>query len=452
MKKSIEEYVETMDVKKASWEISIPMVISMISIALYGIVDTIFVSNLSENALNAISLSYPIQNIITALGLGIAIGLNVVLSKSIGEKDKEKSNKIIVNGIILSVIAWIIVGILAFFGTKSFLTFFTKDTELINLGVAYLKITSIFSVGILFEILFEKVLEAYGKTKESMILQMSGAIINLVLDPILIYGYLGAPQLGIQGAAIATVIGQISGMIIGIFLIFKNKIVDASIFKKMKADFETMKSILCVGVPTMLMEALSSFIILLLNKILINISETAVAVWGIYVKVEKFVFIIIHGFDYGMMPMLGYSIGAKKYDKIKETIKYFYKLAFSISVIGMLVFMLLPKVMIGWFGVSNGTLQIGVVAFRILAIGFIFQATSTVLSAVFQSFEKASYSLIISLLRKIVIAVPIILLFKNAFGLNIVWWAYTIAEIITAIIAIILYKKSVNKQISVKPL
>ena len=302
MKKSIEEYVETMDIKKAAWEISIPMVISMISLALYGIVDTIFVSNLGESALNAISLSYPIQNIITALGLGIAIGLNVVLSKSIGEKNKEKSNKIIVNGIILSALAWIIVAVLALFGTESFLKFFTKDTELINLGVVYLKITSVLSVGILFEILFEKVLEAYGKTKESMILQMSGAIINLVLDPILIYGFLGAPKLGIQGAAIATVIGQISGMLIGIFLILKNKIVNTSIFKQMKADFETMKSILYVGIPTMLMEALSSFIILLLNKILIGISETAVSVWGIYVKVEKFVFIIIHGFDYGMMP------------------------------------------------------------------------------------------------------------------------------------------------------
>ncbi len=452
MKKSIEEYVETMDVKKAAWEISIPMVISMISLALYGIVDTIFVSNLGESALNAISLSYPIQNIITALGLGIAIGLNVVLSKSIGEKNKEKSNKIIVNGIILSAFAWIIVAVLALFGTESFLKFFTKDTELINLGVVYLKITSVLSVGILFEILFEKVLEAYGKTKESMILQMSGAIINLVLDPILIYGFLGAPKLGIQGAAIATVIGQISGMLIGIFLILKNKIVNTSIFKQMKADFETMKSILYVGIPTMLMEALSSFIILLLNKILIGISETAVSVWGIYVKVEKLVFIIIHGFDYGMMPMLGYSIGAKKQDKIKDIIHYFYKLALAISIIGMLLFMLLPKVMIGWFGVSNETLQIGIVAFRILAIGFIFQATSTVLSAVFQSFEKASYSLIISLLRKIVIAIPIILIFKDSFGLNVVWWAYSIAEIITAIVAIVLYKKSISKQISVKPL
>ncbi|MCX4303209.1 MAG: MATE family efflux transporter [Clostridia bacterium] len=452
MKKSIEEYVETMDIKKAAWEISIPMVISMISLALYGIVDTIFVSNLGESALNAISLSYPIQNIITALGLGIAIGLNVVLSKSIGEKNKEKSNKIIVNGIILSALAWIIVAVLALFGTESFLKFFTKDTELINLGVVYLKITSVLSVGILFEILFEKVLEAYGKTKESMILQMSGAIINLVLDPILIYGFLGAPKLGIQGAAIATVIGQISGMLIGIFLILKNKIVNTSIFKQMKADFETMKSILYVGIPTMLMEALSSFIILLLNKILIGISETAVSVWGIYVKVEKFVFIIIHGFDYGMMPMLGYSIGAKKQDKIKDIIHYFYKLALAISIIGMLLFMLLPKVMIGWFGVSNETLQIGIVAFRILAIGFIFQATSTVLSAVFQSFEKASYSLIISLLRKIVIAIPIILIFKDSFGLNVVWWAYSIAEIITAIVAIVLYKKSISKQISVKPL
>lgn len=441
MKKSIEEYVEKMDVNKAAWSISIPMVISMISIALYGIVDTIFIANFSENALNAVSLAYPIQNIITALGLGIAIGVNVVLSKSIGEKDENKSSKIIINGILITVITWLIVAVIAVLGTKSFLGFFTDNRELIGLGTSYLKITSIFSVGILFEILFEKVLEAHGKTRESMILQMCGAVINLILDPILIFGYLGMPALGIRGAAIATVIGQISGMIIGAIFIIKNKIISIETLKEAKFELETSKSILHIGIPTMIMEALSSFIIILVNKILIDISDTAVAVWGIYTKVEKFVFIMIYGFNSGMMPMIGYSLGAKKKEKVIDIIHCFSKIAFAISGIGMLVFLLLPKVIIGWFGVSPETLQTGIIAFRILSIGFIFQAISIVLSAIFQSFEKASYSLAISLLRKVFIAIPAILIFKDIYGLNAVWWAYTIAEIITTIVAVVLYKK-----------
>ena len=441
MKKSIEEYVEKMDVNKAAWSISIPMVISMISIALYGIVDTIFIANFSENALNAVSLAYPIQNIITALGLGIAIGVNVVLSKSIGEKDENKSSKIIINGILITVITWLIVAIIAALGTKSFLGFFTDNRELIGLGTSYLKITSIFSVGILFEILFEKILEAHGKTRESMILQMCGAVINLVLDPILIFGYLGMPALGIRGAAIATVIGQISGMIIGAIFIIKNKIISLETLKEAKFELETSKSILHIGIPTMIMEALSSFIIILVNKILIDISDTAVAVWGIYTKVEKFVFIMIYGFNSGMMPMIGYSLGAKKKEKVLDIIKCFSKIAFAISGIGMLVFLLLPQVIIGWFCVSQETLQTGITAFRILSIGFIFQGISIVLSAIFQSFEKASYSLTISLLRKVFISIPIILLLKDIYGLNVVWWAYTIAEIITTIVAIVLYKK-----------
>ncbi len=444
MKKSIEEYMEKMDYKTTAWKISIPMVISMISIALYGIVDTIFISNLSENALNAISLAYPVQNTIIAIGLGIGIGINVVLSRAIGEKNKLKANNIIVNGFILSFISWILVAILSIFGIKGFFRFFTNDNEVIKLGVSYLSITSILSIGAIYQIIYEKILESYGKTKESMILQISGAIVNLILDPILIYGLLGAPKMGINGAAIATVIGQIFGMIVGTIFAFKNKIIQKSIFKQIKCDPKTMKLILNVGIPIMITETLSSVILLVTNKILSDISSLGVAVWGIYAKVEKFIFITIYGFNYGMMPMIGYCIGAGKKEKVRDIIKYFYKVAFTISVIGMLVFLVFAKQIISWFKVSNETLEIGVLAFRILSLGFIFQGTSTVLSAVFQCFEKSLYSLIISLFRKIFIAIPIILLLKGMFGLNIVWFSFTIAEIITTIIAIVLYKRTIH--------
>ncbi len=209
LKNSIEEYIETMDIKKVALKMSIPMVISMISIALYGIIDTIFVSNLSQKALNAISLAYPIQNIITAIGLGIGIGVNVVLSKAIGERQEEKTQKIMVNGIIITFIVWIVIALIAMGGINVFFNFFTQDMQVVELGVSYLKIISVLSIGTLFQILFEKILEAHGKTKESMLVQIVGAIINLLLDPLLIYGKVGFPQLGIKGAAIATVIGQV---------------------------------------------------------------------------------------------------------------------------------------------------------------------------------------------------------------------------------------------------
>ncbi len=201
-----------------------------------------------------------------------------------------------------------------------------------------------------------------------------------------------------------------------------------------------IKLILKVGIPTMIMEAISSFILLLLNKILMNISAIGVAVFGIYTKVEKFIFIIIYGFNYAMMPMLGYCLGAKKHGKVKEIIKFFRLLSFCISCIGMLLFLCLSRQIIGWFGVEEETLSIGVFAFRVLSLGFIFEGMNIVLSAIFQSFEKATYSLVINLFRKIIIAMPIILLLKNIFGLTIVWWSFTIAEVITFVVAVILYR------------
>ena len=430
--------METMDIKKLALKTSLPMVISMISISLYNIVDTIFVSNISENALTAISLAAPIQSIITAIAIGIGIGINSLLARTLGEKNEEKVKKVIINGILLTFINWMIIAIVSALGMKSFFKIFTKNDKLISLGSSYLYIISILSIGTLFQILFEKILEAYGKTKQSMIVQIVGSVINLILDPILIYGMFGLRPLGIAGAGIATVIGQIIGMFIGLYYVIKLGSLKGE--KEIKLDKEIVIGVYKVGFPTMVLESVASLINMLVNRILIGFSDLAVAVWGVYIKVQQFIFIIVYGLNYGMMPIVGYNYGAKRYDRILEAIKYFLNLAIIVTLIGTIVFIVFPAEIFTAFGVSEETKQIGIIAFRVLAIGFVFAGISMVLSANFQSLGNGTYSLIINLSRKFIFAVPIIFLFKGTFGMNTIWWSFTIAEIITMIIAILIFK------------
>ena len=260
--------MEELEIKKLSLKVSIPMVIAMISISLYGILDTMFVSNIGGDALTTISLAIPIVAIITAIGLGKSIGVNAVLAKTLGEKNEEKVKKIILTGIVLIFISWLAIIVCGMLGLKPLVKSFTENKEIHRLGYEYLSVICIFSIGSLYLILFEKILEAYGKTKSSMTMQVLGAAINLILDPILIFGLFGMHKLGIKGAAISTVAGQIIGMLLGLIIILKNKIITWKDLKNIKIDRKVAKDIYKVGLPTMFLEAMSSFISLILNKIL----------------------------------------------------------------------------------------------------------------------------------------------------------------------------------------
>ena len=436
--------MESMSIPKLGLKISIPMVISMISIALYEIVDTMFISNINSEALATISLSIPIIAIITAIALGTSIGINSILAKTLGEKNENKAKKIISIGFLLTLINWIVIAIISIFGIKLFFYYFTDNEVIRNLGDDYLKIISMFSIGSLFQILFEKILEAYGKSKSSMLVQFSGAIVNLILDPILIFGFFNIPALGIKGAAISTVIGQCFGMLLGISLILKNKIIKPREIISIKVEKEIIKDIYKVGFPTMILEAVSSFISLILNKILITFSESAVSVWGIYNQLQKFVIIIVYGLNYGMIPIIAYNWGAKNKERVKECIKFFLKLAVGVVTIGELIFLLIPQQIISIYNVTDEMLEIGVPAFRILAIGFIFAGISLVFSASFQAFGNGTYSLIVNISRKIIIVLPLILLLRNIIGMSAIWVSFTIAEIVTMVIAIFLYKNIRN--------
>ena len=434
--------MEDMKISKLAWKISLPMIISMISIALYGIVDTIFVSKTGQSALTAILLVYPMQNVITAIALGLAIGINSLLARTLGEKNTGKCKKVIVNGMKLSFISWLFIGIVVAIFSKKLFYFFTNNEDIVNQGVIYLRIIGFFSIGTVFQITFEKILEAYGKTKDSMFIQIGGAVINLILDPILIFGINRFKGFGIAGAAIATVLGQCAGMVYGIYLVFKKyRMIDFKELVKLKLDKLIIKEIYKVGLPTTILEIVTSMITFVLNKILINLNDYAVDVWGIYEKIQKFVLIIIYGLNYGMIPIVGYNVGAKKVERVKQTIKYFLKLAIIITFIGTLIFEIFPKHLLEWFTNSEETIKLGIIAFRILGIGLIFGGCSLVISATFQSFGEGNYSLIITLGRKIVISLPLIYLFKGIFGVSIVWWATVIAEVITNLIAIILLRK-----------
>ena len=438
--------MENMKISKLAWKISLPMIISMISIALYGIIDTIFVSKTGKNALTAIILVYPIQNVITAIALGLGIGINSLLSRTRGEKNDEKCKKIIANGIKLTILSWIITAIISFLISKKIFNFFTNNEEIINLGSIYLRIIGVISIGTFFQITFEKILESYGKTKDSMFIQIGGAVINLILDPILIFGINGLNGLGIKGAAIATVIGQCVGMIYGMYLVTrKYKMIKINELTKIKLDRLIIKDIYKVGLPTTLLEIATSMITFILNKILIGINYYAVDVWGIYEKIQKFVLITIYGLNYGMIPIVGYNVGAKKFDRVKETIKYFLKVSTVITVVGAFIFIVFPHILLGWFTNSAETINLGITAFRVLGVGLVFAGVSLVISATFQSFGEGNYSLIVTLCRKLIVSLPIIYIFKNILGIDVVWYATVIAEIVATIVAVILIKKLFKK-------
>ncbi len=442
---NIANEMETMPIKKLAFKISIPMVISMISIALYGIVDTMFISKISTEALTAVALSIPIQSIITAIALGTSIGLNALLAKTLGEKNEAKCKKIIQAGFLLTAISWIIIILASKLGIKQFFNLFTQNENIRILGYNYLSVISVFSIGSLFQILFEKILEAYGKTKSSMIIQIGGAIINLILDPILIFGYFGMPALGITGAAISSVIGQLIGTLIGLIIILNNKIIELKDFSKIKIEKSVLKDIYKVGIPTMILESVASFITLILNKVLAEYSDDAISVWGIYSQLQKFIIIIVYGFNYGMIPILAYNFGAKNKKRILETIHTFLIISAVITLIGQLIFIFGTKTIIQIYDVSDDILNIAIPAFRILAIGFIFAGISLTLSATFQAFGNGTYSLIVNLSRQIIFTLPLIILLRNYLDINGIWISFSVAEIITTIIAITLYLKNTKR-------
>ncbi len=445
-----ENKMGVMPVNKLLLNMSLPMMVSMLVQALYNIVDSIFVAKLSENALTAVSLAFPIQTLLIALGTGTGVGINSLLSKQLGEKDFKQVSKTAMNGIFLAVMSYIVFVIVGIVGVRPFYASQVKDAdpEILTLGVQYLTIVCVCSFGLYAQLIFEKLLQSTGKTLYSMITQAVGAVTNIILDPILIFGLLGMPKFGVAGAAIATVIGQIVGGVLGlIFNIKVNKEITLSV-KGFKPDLRTIGNIYKVGVPSIIMQAIGSVMTYGMNKILITFSSTATAVFGVYFKLQSFFFMPVFGLNNGLIPIVAFNYGAGKRSRVIRAIKCSLVYAFTLLLVGFIVFETVPAVLLGMFEASDEMLAIGVPALRIIGVHFLIAWFCIIAGSVFQALGNGVYSMVVSVARQLVVLLPVAFLLARLGGLHAVWWAFPIAELmsfcVSSIFMILINRKVIS--------
>lgn len=440
-----ENKMGTMPVGKLLVSMALPIVISMLVQALYNIVDSIFVAQISENALTAVSLAFPIQNLMIAVGTGTGVGINAILSKSLGEKNFKVANKTANIGVFLAFASFLVFAILGAVGSRAFFRVQTDDAEIVSYGTQYLMICMLFSFGSFGQIICERLLQATGKTIYSMITQGAGAIVNIILDPILIFGWCGMPKMGVAGAAAATVIGQIIAMLIGLFLNVKVNHEIKLHIREMWPQAKLVKRIYAIGVPSILMVSISSVMTFALNKILMAFTSTAAAVFGVYFKLQSFVFMPVFGINNGMVPILAYNYGAKKRDRIHKTIRLSVIAAVIIMLIGLVIFQIIPDVLLRMFNASAEMLTIGETALRIISISFLFAGVNIVTSSVFQALGKSMYSLLVSVARQLVIIIPVAYLLSLTGNLNAVWWSLPIAEVVAVLLCTVFLIRVLKK-------
>ena len=438
-----------MPIFKLVVNMSLPMIISMLVQALYNVVDSMFVSRVSENALTAVSLAFPAQNLMIGVATGTAVGVNALLSKSLGEKNYKRANQIAENGIFLSFIGFLIFLIFGLFGTEVFFRTQTDIEDIISSGVDYLRVCSCFSFGIFGQIIFERLMQSTGRTFYTMITQGVGAIINIVLDPIFIFGYFGLPAMGAKGAAIATVIGQIIAFIIAVIL-NKKKNTDIDLkLKEFRPNLKIIGRIYSIGIPSIIMVAVSSIMTFSINEIVIAFTETAAAVFGVYFKLQSFVFMPLFGMNNGVIPIISFNYGARNKQRVMKTIGVAILFALFFMAIGLAAMQILPKELLSIFNASDQMIKIGVPALKTLSISYIFAGFSVVLISVFQAFGKGLFSMSISIARQLVVLVPCAYLLSKTGELDNVWWSFPIAEVMSVLVAgaffIYLYKKVITK-------
>lgn len=438
-----------MPVNKLLISMSLPMIISMIVQALYNVVDSIFVSYISENALTAVSLAFPAQNLMIAFASGTAVGVNALLSKSLGEKNFDKANKAAENGLFLVFIEYLIFLIFGIFGVRFFYNMQTDVAEIIEYGYSYMTVCSIFSFGIFGQIMTERLMQSTGRTIYTMFTQGAGAIINIILDPVLIFGLGFFPKMGIAGAAWATVIGQIFAFILALILNAKyNKDIKLSV-KHFSPDKKIIGRIFSVGIPSTIMMAIGSVMNFMFNKILISFTETAAAVFGVYFKLQSFIFMPVFGMNNGIIPIIAYNYGAQKRKRMMKAVKLGIVYALMFMVAGLIIMQLFPEQLLSIFNATPDMVEIGIPALRTISICFVFAGFCIVIGSVFQALGRGTFSMIVSVARQLVVLIPAAYLLSLTGELNNVWWAFPIAEIASVIASaacfIYLYKKVIRK-------
>ena len=425
-----ENNMGVMPIDKLLISMSLPMMISMLVQALYNIVDSIFVSQINEYALRAVSLAFPIQTLMIAVSVGTAVGINAFLSKTLGEKDFAKANTIAVNGIFIEIISYIVFALIGIFVSGPFFASQTEIGEVREYGTTYLTICCVAGIGIFMQTTFERLLQSTGKTLYAMVTQGVGAIINLILDPILIFGYFGAPKMGVAGAATATVAGQIAAAALAIVFNLKwNKDIHIS-FRGFRPNISLILHIYKVGIPSIIMQAIGSVMTYGMNLILASFGA-AQTVFGIYFKLQSFIFMPIFGLNNGMVPIIAYNYGAGSRERVVRTMKSSIKYAVGIMLAGLVIMELFPTQLISLFNATPELLVIGVPALRRICLSFCFAGYCIVVGSVFQALGNGIYSMIVSIARQLCVLLPVAYLFSLSGNVNLIWWAFPIAELMS---------------------
>ena len=445
-----ENKMGTMGEGKLLFNMAAPIIISMLVTALYNIIDSIYVSQVSESAVTALSLAYPIQNLEIAAALGIGIGVNAHLSRALGERNQKAVNRAAGNGAFLAICCAVLFVTFGIFGTRPYFLAQSQVQETVEGGIAYTSICCIFSAGIFLEILGERLLQASGKTVFTLISQGSGAVINIILDPLFIHGGLGIPALGVAGAAIATVIGQWCGAFISFGLNLKFNTEVHFGLKYLIPKKSAVAPILAVGLPTFIMNGIGSVMTFGLNQILQGFQETATGVLGVYFKLQSFFFMPLYGINNAAISILAFNYGAKKPQRIMKTLKVACIAALVIMVTGFAVFEIAPQLFIGMFNPSEHFMEMGCVALRIISIGFPIAADCVILTALFQGLGNGVDSAVISVCRQLLVLLPVAWLLSLSGNVNLVWWAFPISEIASAMVSVVLFIRLYRKKI--KPL
>lgn len=436
-----ENKMGTMPVNRLLVTMSIPMIISMLVQALYNVVDSVFVSRINENALTAVSMAFPIQNLMIAVAVGTGVGTNALLSRSLGEKNQRMADKAANNSVFLACASYLVFLIFGLTCSELFYKLQTDIPEIISFGRDYISVVSVLSFGLFFQVAFDRMLQATGRTFHTMFTQGAGAVINIILDPILIFGWFGLPKMEVAGAALATVIGQIIAAIISAVLnITKNTDIHLE-FRDMRPDKEVIGHIYAVGLPSIIMSSIGSVMTFCMNKILMSFTSTATAVFGVYFKLQSFVFMPVFGLNNGMVPIIAFNFGAKQRQRIMKTMKLAMMYAFGMMAIGLVIFQLFPAVLLELFNASDSMLAIGVPALRTISISFLFAAFSIISISMLQALGHGIYSMFISVGRQLVVLIPVAFLLSQTGNLNLVWLAFPLAEIMAIALSVIFMRK-----------
>lgn len=436
MNKPAENKMGTAPVARLILSMSLPAMFSMLVQSLYNIVDSIFVAKIGESALAAVSLAFPIQTLMIAVAVGTGVGINSLISRRLGEGDRKAADRAASHGIILGVISWAVFALLGVFFSRPFFQLFSANGAVIQAGTDYLSIVTILSMGVFVEISVEKTLQATGNMIYPMIFQLIGAVINLIMDPVLIFGLLGFPAMGVAGAALATVLGQIISMIYSLYIVFRKDHEVTIRLKGFRFHARTVKDIYTVGAPSILMQSIGSVLNIGLNAILAGFSEAAVSVLGVYYKLQSFVFMPVFGLNQGVMPIMGYNYGARNRKRVLDALKWGCIIAVCIMAVGCVLFMGFPQLLLGMFNPTAEMLEIGVPALRTISLCFLPAALGILASTLFQAIGMGSRSLIISILRQVVIILPAAYLFSKI-SLASVWYAFPLAEVVSLLVSIL---------------